>query len=109
MGRLFHLYFLCFGFLVRTAFSESAVKNVTLDEQKYYDLTVQLENYFKSAVKSATKSMLPNIISLQEDPMISATCLRSLTKYLMSLSRAKMWAVQSECFCCFQFIFKMTL
>lgn len=104
MGRVmyFRVWFsLCIVLLwSQQTFSKSVLEiniNDTISNgQKFAEMTLELEKYFKSAVKSVTKSMLPSMMTFQEDATISRDCLQALMKYVMNLSKAKMWAVQSK-------------
>lgn len=75
---------------------EGGENNITFAEQRFYNWTVAVEKDFKNAVKSLSKSMLPQMMRLQEDPEIDSGCLKSLLKYAINLGKAKMWAVESE-------------
>lgn len=84
------------GMVIGKVVPDGVDNNITSAEQRFFNWTIALEKDFKNAVKSLTKSMLPQMMRLQEDPEIDSGCLKSLLKYAINLGKAKMWAVESK-------------
>lgn len=84
------------GMVMGKVVPEGGANNISSAEQRFYNWTVAVEKDFKNIVKSVSKSMMPQMLRLQEDPEIDSGCLKSLLKYAINLGRAKMWAVESK-------------
>ncbi|XP_035206130.1 nose resistant to fluoxetine protein 6-like isoform X2 [Stegodyphus dumicola] len=89
--------FLLYGILAKTVPSEEEAETITVeksDAEKFSDIIQALEDNFKYAMKGAVRSFLPGMLKLNEERNISRKCSQSLMKYVVALTKGKLWAVK---------------
>ncbi|KFM66149.1 Nose resistant to fluoxetine protein 6, partial [Stegodyphus mimosarum] len=89
--------FLLYGVLAKTVPSEEEDETISVektDAEKFSDIIQALEDNFKYVMKGAMRSFLPGMLKLNEETNISRKCSQSLMKYVVALTKGKLWAVK---------------